>query len=69
MIYRDFLLSEPSGRPSQQPSATILQPKSVRLDVRSRYMLDTVAPVGAWQLRDAAPVPGRQWLRYLRDTL
>jgi hypothetical protein len=31
-------------------------------------MLDAVAPVGARQFRDAAPVPGRQWLRFLGDT-
>ncbi len=33
-----------------------------------RFMLDAVAPVGG-QFRDAAPVPGRQWLRHLGDTL
>src|SRR5262245_11825692 len=31
-------------------------------------MMDALAPVGGRRFRDAAPVLGRQWLRYLGDT-
>lgn len=46
----------------------LLAPNWWPLVVRLRFMMDIVAPVGGFHFVDAAPVPGRQWLRYVGDT-
>jgi len=56
-----------------RPPLTLSYPNIIptggpRLHLRSRFIVDTVAPAPAWHFPDAAPVPGRHWLRYLHDT-
>jgi len=58
LICRDFVSSEPSARPPKWPSATILQPKSVRFDATcwGRLVLGGTAVAGGGRLTSSADV-------------
>jgi hypothetical protein len=61
-----FCAPEYLGRARFVPAACQIRARTTC--VRSRFMLDALAPVGGRHFQDAAPVPGRHWLRYLPYT-
>src|SRR5665647_2668989 len=58
MRYHPFPGISPARPPLRPPAATILQPKCSVADVRSRYILSTVAPAGARHSGTRLRLPG-----------